>query len=378
MKDYLVMTPGPTPIRENVRQAMMKPISNPDLDPAFFKYYKETVDLFKQLVKTKESAYILSGEGILGLEAACASLIEQGDRVLCIENGIFGKGFGDFVKMYGGEVTYFSGHPQRGIDSNALREFLEKEAPFKLATLVHCETPSGITNNIEAILPLLNERNILSVVDAVSSVGGEAVETDAWGIDILLVGSQKCLSAAPGLTLLTVSESAQQVMDTRKTPIAGYYTNLSVWKNWEEKQWFPYTQPISNIYGLRVALENILGEKDAIKRHARIGNACRQTIIASGLKLFPTTSYSNTVTAIQQPIEIVFQELFEYMRITHKILIAGAFGPLKDKVIRLGHMGENANVEMLAVTLGALQEGLEAQGKQIDINMESYFRMLTK
>jgi len=374
MKDYLVMTPGPTPIRENVRQAMMQPITNPDLDPDFFKFYGDTVTKFKQLVKTEQEAYILCGEGILGLEAACASLIEPGDRVLCIENGIFGKGFGDFVAMYGGEVVYFSGHPQQGIDGNALKTFLKEESDFKIATLVHCETPSGITNPIHEITPLLKEAGILTVVDAVSAVGGEKIETDAWGIDILLVGSQKCLSAAPGLTLLTVSEDAFKTMEARQTPIVGYYTNLLAWKDWEEKQWFPYTQPISDIYGVNVALDNALEDKNLLDRHATLSEACRQTITASGLKLFPENCHSNTVTAIQQPENVDFGKLFSYMKETHKILIAGAFGPLKDKVIRIGHMGENANTEMLYTMFGALQLGLEEQGVHLDVDMQTFFK----
>jgi aspartate aminotransferase-like enzyme len=376
MQNYLIMTPGPTPIRENVRQAMMQPITNPDLDSDFYKFYGETVNLFKDLVKTQNFAYILNGEGILGLEAACASLIEPGDRVLCIENGIFGKGFGDFVEMYGGQVVYFSGHPQKGIDPEALKTFLDEDSAFKFATLVHCETPSGLTNPIHDITPLLKAYGILSVVDAVSAVGGEVIKTDEWAIDILLVGSQKCLSAAPGLTLLTVSPAALDLMENRQVPIKGFYSNILIWKDWEEKQWFPYTQPISAIYGLKVALENALEDKDQLDRHEKLATACRKTIEAAGLKLFPLNSYSNTVTAIQQPSSISFDHLFDYMKVNHKILIAGAFGPLKDKVIRLGHMGENANAQMLSTTFAALQKGLEAQDLSLDIDMKAYFEGL--
>lgn len=368
-----MMTPGPTYIRENVREAMMQPITNPDLDLDFYEFYKETVDLFKALVHTKEDAYILCGEGILGLEAACASLIETGDRVLCIENGIFGKGFGEFVKLYGGEVVYFSGHPQRGIDHEALENFLKEDDDFKFATLVHCETPSGISNPIHLLTPELKEHGIVTVVDAVSAVGGEEMKADAWGIDILLVGSQKCLSAAPGLTLLTVSKEAFALMENRKTPIVGYYTNLLIWKDWYQKQWFPYTQPISNIFALKVALENALGERSLISRHKSLASACRGTLEAAGLKLFPLDSYSNTVTAIQHPEGLNFKSLFNTMKNEHKVLIAGAFGELEGKVIRIGHMGENADKEKLSIMFRALQKSLEAQNIILDIDMKTYF-----
>ncbi|MBN2898559.1 MAG: alanine--glyoxylate aminotransferase family protein [Clostridia bacterium] len=373
MKDYLMMTPGPTTIRENVRRAMMQPITNPDLDGDFFTLYKEVTEQFKQLVDTKEAAYILCGEGILGLEAACASLIEPGDRVLCLENGIFGKGFGDFVEMYGGQVVYFSGHPQKGIDPEALKIFLEKDHDFKMATLVHCETPSGITNPVHLLAPILKEKGILTVVDAVSAVGGEEMHADAWGIDILLVGSQKCLSAAPGLTLVTVSADAIAAMENRKVPIVGFYANLMIWKEWESKQWFPYTQPISDIYGLKVALENALAEDDMVARHRVLAERCRQTVLAAGLELFPIEAYANTVTAVQQPASVDFKQLFNYMKDEYGLLMAGAFGDLEGKVIRIGHMGENANASMLSRMFDVFQKGLEAQGVQLDVDMKQYF-----
>ncbi len=120
------MTPGPTEIHEDVRKAMAQDITNPDLDVKFFEFYKQTCDKLKKLLNTKNDVLILNGEGILGLEAACASLIEPGDRILCIDNGIFGKGFGDFAKIYGGEVTYFEGDYRRSIDLKELEDFFGK------------------------------------------------------------------------------------------------------------------------------------------------------------------------------------------------------------------------------------------------------------
>lgn len=116
MRKPLMMTPGPTQIHEDVLMAMAQNITNPDLDVEFFEYYKDTCDKLKKLLNTNEDVLILNGEGILGLEAACASLIEEGDRVLCIDNGIFGRGFGDFAKIYGAEVVYFEGDYRRAID----------------------------------------------------------------------------------------------------------------------------------------------------------------------------------------------------------------------------------------------------------------------
>lgn len=373
MNRFLMMTPGPTYIREEVRNAMAQPMINPDLDPVFFEFYKTTCKLLQQLMKTQQEVLILAGEGILGLEAACASLIEPGDRVLCIDNGIFGKGFGDFAAMYGGEVTYFRGDYRRPIDREALEQFLQQNDSFKLATVVHCETPSGLTNPVEHICPLLKKHGILTVVDSVSAIGGEALETDQWDIDILLGGSQKCLSAPPGLTFMSISEAAWAAMEKRKSPIRGFYTNLTLWKNWYKEKWFPYTQPVSDLYALNKALELVLQEGSFVEKHQKTAEAVRASLLAAGLELYALEGRSNTVTAVVMPKEISFTALFDDMLQKHNILIAGAFDLLKDKVFRIGHMGENCKEEKLYITLKALNSVLKEAGVPLKGDLHKIF-----
>lgn len=360
MKDLLLMTPGPTYIHEEVRRELSREITNPDLDPAFFELYLDTCSKIKELLKTKNEVLILCGEAILGLEAACASIIEPGDRVLCIDNGIFGRGFGDFASMYGAEVVYFQSDYRKGMDVDALQRFLDDNGSFKMATMVHCETPSGITNPISLVCPLLKRYGIITVVDSVSAIGGEELETDGWEIDMILGGSQKCLSSPPGLTFFSISKSAWDAIQSRKTPIAGYYVNIANWKGWYDKKWFPYTQPISDIYALRKAVERVLEKDDFIKRHRVIGEAVRKSIIASGLELYPLDSFSNTVTTINMPEGVSFTEIFSDMLERHNVLIAGAFDHLKDKVIRIGHMGENCYEGKVYAALKALNDVLRS------------------
>ena len=134
---YKMMTPGPTMVAENVRFARSVETGNPDIDIDFFDYYKETCELYSELLHTKNESLILSGEGILGLEAAVASITEQGDRVLVLDNGVFGKGFADFVSLYGGEPVLYTVDYRREIEVEPLREYLEKDHDCKYATLVH-------------------------------------------------------------------------------------------------------------------------------------------------------------------------------------------------------------------------------------------------
>ncbi len=373
MRIPLIMTPGPTYIHEDVRRALSLEITNPDLDEKFYEFYKNTCISLQDVLKTKNDVLILSGEGILGLEAACASLIEPGDRVLCIDNGIFGRGFGDFAKIYGAEITYFKSDYRRAIRIEELRDFLEKDNNFKVATVVHCETPSGITNPVDKICPLLKEHGIISVVDSVSAIGGEDLRTDDWKMDIVLGGTQKCLSAPPGLTFLSISSDAWNVILNRKQPIMSFYCNLALWKNWYEEKWFPYTQPISDIYGLKKAVERLQQEENAVARHAKLADAVRYSLVNSGIGLYPLDGFSNTVTTVFVPDGIRFKDIYDSMLEEHNVMIAGAFDFLKDKVLRIGHMGENCREEKLYITLKALTQVLGKLGVTLENDIHKLF-----
>ncbi|EPY2306255.1 pyridoxal-phosphate-dependent aminotransferase family protein [Clostridium sporogenes] len=373
MKVPYVMTPGPTMVRENVRMARAMETTNPDLDLQFYDYYKETCEKIGEFLKTKNEVRILSGEGILGLEAACASLTEKGDRILVIDNGIFGEGFADFVEIYGGEVVFFKGDRRRNIDIEKLKDFLDKDSNFKYATVVHCDTPSGVINDISKICPMLKEKGIITVVDSVSAMGGQELKVDEWKIDMVLGGSQKCMSAPPGLSFLSISEDAFKAMEERKTPIASYYCNLLVWKDYYKNKWFPYTPPISDIVGLRAAVDNILEDKDIVLRHNNIAKACREAIVESGLKLYLKQGYSNTVTVLELPKEVEDKALRTYMQDKYNVIVAGSFGYLQGKVIRIGHMGENANIDKMAYTLFALENSLEYLGYKLKESLTEVF-----
>lgn len=374
MKMPLVMSPGPTIINEEVRRALSQTLINPDLDPEFFEFYKEITEKIQKLLKTDNQVLVLSGEGILGLEAACASLIEPGDKVLCIDNGLYGKGFGDFASMYGGEVTYFTCDYRKEIDSENLKEFLEENGGFKVATMVHCETPSGITNPVDKLCPLLKEHGIITVVDSVSGIAGEKLDVDKWKVDIALGGSQKCLSAPPGLCFMSISDDAWNKILNRKTPIAGYYVNLAIWKNWYREKYFPYTQPVNDLYALDASLDIALAEGDwLIEKHSKFAEAVRNTVISAGMELYPLNGFSNTVTAILVPEGIKYEDIFNTLLQKHNVLIAGSYGILKDKVFRIGHMGENCSIDKLFVTFKALDSTLSSLGVKLKVKLHEEF-----
>ncbi len=368
----IIYTPGPTNLRENVRRARALKTTNPDVDVDFVEFYKETCYRFGEIINTKNDCYILSGEGILGLEAACASLTEKGDKVLVLDNGLYGRWFDGFVTMYGGEVTYFSGDYTKEIDVEALSKFLENNNDFKYATVVHCDTPTGVLNPVDKICPLLKSYGILTVVDSVSAMVGEEFKVDKWQIDIALGGSQKAFSAEPGLTMVSISEDARKVMENRETPIVGFYCNLNIWKNYYKDKWFPYTMPISDIISLRIAIDNILeeGKEKVIERHRKIGEATRKAVKEYGLDLFLKNGYSNTVTAVEIPEEIGALNLRNHLNKKYNVLMSTSLDKYEDKLLRIGHMGENANIEDITYVLNAIDKALKDLGfsseKQLD------------
>lgn len=370
---YKIMTPGPTQVKENVRMARSLECTNPDLDEEFVEFYKETCQLISSLLHTQNETLILDGEGILGLEAACASLTEPGDKVLVLDNGIYGKGFADFVSMYGGKPELYTVDDKNPIDPAALEEYLKNNHDYKYATVVHCDTPSGMLNDIGSLCPLLKKYGIMTVVDSVSGMFGEEVWVDDYQIDILCGGSQKAVSAPPGLTFVVVSEDAKKAMAQRKTPIASFYANLKVFEGYYEAKWFPYTMPISDIYGLRAAFDNIAADREMLERHAKIGNACRKAVTEAGLKLHLESGFSNTVTVFDVPEGTTAKEILDTMRKEYNIMLAGSFDTLAGQVIRIGHMGSNANVTDMSETFGALNDTLEKLGVSLKRNIREVF-----
>ena len=211
-------------------------------------------------------------------------------------------------------------------------------------------------NDISRICPLLKKYGIMTVVDSVSAMFGEYVNVDEFQIDLLCGGSQKAVSAPPGLTFVVISDDAKKAMHNRKTPIAAFYANLTIFDGYYEKKWFPYTMPISDIYGLRVAFDNIKNDKDILKRHAQVADKVRTTLKEAGFTFYQNSGFSNTVTVFNVPEGITADYILEEMKKRYGIMLAGSFGEFEGKVIRIGHMGENAYMDKVDEVLKGIME----------------------
>lgn len=373
IQGHWLMTPGPTEVSADVRFAMSQSYTNPDLDPAFLSFYIETAQHFNDFVGNADGeTFLLAGEGILGLEAACASMIEPKDRVLIIENGIFGEGFKDFAQMYGADTCVFSGDRRNALDPEAIEAFISKNGPFKYATLVHCETPSGITNPVDAIGKILRRHNIVSIVDSVSAIGGEAMDMTAYGLDVVLCASQKAFSAPVGITTVSLSKIALERLRQRETAIPSFYANLKLWLNYKEEKWFPYTQPIHLLAAFRIAIDQL--EKEAfISKHEKVAEAVRQTLVSTGLNLFAQSGHANTVTTVLLPQGIDFEDLQQELSQTSGVLVGGGFGFLSNQIFRIGHMGEGADELKIKRLLSALDQSFMHLGYPLEKSLAKEF-----
>ncbi|MGI5949121.1 pyridoxal-phosphate-dependent aminotransferase family protein [Peptoniphilus sp.] len=347
---------GPTSINIKVLKKMGESLTNPDLDPEYEVFHRNMEKKISKLLKTDATSFVMLGEGMLGLEAAVLNLIEEGERALVIYNGIFGEGFADFVKFYGAEPVMYKDDFRRGINLEKLEKFLEKDHDFKIATMVHCETPSGITNDIKGICALLKKYGILTIVDTVSGMGGEEFNFDEFKVDIALGGSQKCLSAPTGLSLITISEDAKEAIKNRKTKVPSFYMNFENYYAYDTSSGFafPYTMNENLVYALNEALDITLS-KDYIGLHKKYANATRDAFTKAGLELYPLDSYSNTVTAVLAPEGHTSGEIFDALK-ERGIMISKGAGELSNKIFRIGHMGNNISHDNFVELFGELDE----------------------
>ncbi len=364
-EDFLLMIPGPIPVHPRIFRAMSMKIM-PHRGEEFNKLFIEQSERMKKIFKTKNDVFLMAGSGTAAMDAAIANIIQPGDKVLCITSGKFGERFRDIVKAYKGTVVELKYEWGSSINIEDVKKALEKDPSIKAVTMVHNETSTGVRNPVAEIGKIVRSTKALLVVDTISSLGGDNIEVDNWGIDLCASGSQKCIGLPPGMCFISVSQRAWDVIE--KTDGTCYYLNLKKYKNNKYKA--PYTQPVSMTYGLKEALDIIdeYGLENWIKKHEKLAKATREAAKTLGLKLFPQdeTTCSNTVTSIKVPEGIDGQELVKLMRENHDIIIAGGQDHLKGKIIRIGHMGSITKKEII-VTMACLQMTLKDLGYKTEL-----------
>jgi pyridoxamine--pyruvate transaminase len=365
------LTAGPTGATPGTLAALGHPILY-HYDPEFLELYADTVELLGRAFATGSTPVILHGEAVLGLEAAAASLITADDTVLNLVSGVFGKGFGYWARRYAKDVVEVEVPYDSAVEASAVREALAANPDVGVVSAVHCETPSGTMNDLEAIGRVVSDHGALLIADAVSSFGGARCDFDAWGADLVVVGPQKCLGGPPGLSMLHVSEAAWDHME--HNPAAPRASMLSI-LDWRHAHLvdrpFPFTPSVSEIYALHACLTQYLDEgREAVeRRHQAAARAARAGAEALGLELWAAdpSICSDTVTALKVPAGLDENEVRARARSESGVMLSGGQGDLRGKVLRIGHMGPTAYPLSPVIALVALGRALRGFGVPADI-----------
>lgn len=338
MKKEYLLTPGPTPLPPQVSLAMAKPIIH-HRTPQFQEILKEASLGLKWAFQTANDVLIISSSGTGAMEAAVINLVSCGDTALVVQGGKFGERWTEIANAYGICLEIINVEWGKAVSPAEIGKKLKSNPQIKAVFTTLCETSTGVDNDIQAIAAVVKESSAVLVVDAISGLGAVDLKTDAWGVDVVVVGSQKGFMLPPGLGFISLSPRAWKLVEASKS--SRYYLDLRKAKKALDKNDTPFTSSITLIIALNEALKIMRqdGLENIFKRHRTMADATRAAMQALGLELFAPTAASNGVTAVKVPAGIDGEKLVKTMRDTYGVTIAGGQAELKGKIFRIAHMG---------------------------------------
>ena len=356
-------TPGPTPVPEDIVEAMSEPMIN-HRGPEFLELFTEITDKLKRVFMTRNDLYVLTASGTGSLEAAIVNTLSPGDQVLGVSAGSFGDRFCDAAEAYGAEVRRLEFEWGEPIDPEGVRDALRETPEIKAVLITHNETSTGVTHDLETIAGIVKgEFQKLLLVDAVSSLGCVALPVDGWNCDLVGTASQKGFMIPPGLSFISISRDGWEAQ--KRATMPRFYFDLAVAQQYLDNGQTPWTPNLSAMYGLRLALDKMLGEgmENIFDRHASIGHFTRSGVVEMGLELLCQDELraSNTVTAIRIPAGVDGAKLVGLMRTEEDVVLAGGQGKLARDIFRIGHLGFVTKEDIIEV-LEALKRVLPKVG----------------
>jgi aspartate aminotransferase-like enzyme len=337
-KRYL-LTPGPTPVPPEVLAELAKPVIH-HRERDFREIYERCLLRLQEVYRTKNDVLMFTTSGTGAFESAVANLTSAGDRQLVLSAGNFGERWAGMAKAFGADLVHARLEWGETPEPEDLRAALADAGEVKVVYLTHSETSTGVVCDVQALAAVAKEAGALVVVDAVSSLGAVPLESDLWGIDVVVSGSQKALMCPPGLAFASVSAAALATSANATSP--RYVMDWERTRKGQAKLDAPFTPAVSLVRALDVALGLLLAEglEAAFDRHARLGRACREGAKAMGLELFsPDDERSAVVTAIRAPDGVDSTEVVKGLRDRFGMTIANGQGDLKGKLFRIGHIG---------------------------------------
>jgi alanine-glyoxylate transaminase / serine-glyoxylate transaminase / serine-pyruvate transaminase len=362
LKETLLMGPGPSTVPPSVYEALAAPTIG-HLDPSFIAIMDKVKSQLKQLANTENRLTLpMSGTGSAGMETCFVNLVEPGDRVLVLTNGVFGVRMQDVAARYGAEVDSLDFDWGTPVDPDAVRAKLST-SKYKIVALVHAETSTGVMNPASEIGEIIRQSGALYVLDTVTSLGGIPVLMDEWGVDALYSGTQKCLSCPPGLAPVSFSDNAVAALDARSSKVPSWYLDLGMIKNyWEgSKRVYHHTAPINMIYGLFEAMHLILKEglPSVYERHMNAHQLLVDGLKSLGLEMLVEKAFRlPMLNAVKIPESVDEASVRSRLLNDHQIEIGAGLGPLTGKIWRVGIMGYTAQPGFVARFLDALAKTL--------------------
>lgn len=367
----ILMGPGPSDVSPRVLAALARPTIG-HLDPAFQTFMEDTKAALSRLFNAPDHACIpLPAPGTAGMEAAMMNLLEPGDRCVVAVNGAFGGRMADMAGRAGATVVTVDHEWGQPVDPARVEAALA-EAPTKVLAFVHAETSTGARSDAAALCGLARKHGALSVVDCVTSLGGIGVDVAAWDADFVYSGTQKCLSAPPGLSPVAISKRAQAAIQGRKEKVRNWLLDFNlIMAYWggDGGRTYHHTAPINALYGLHESLVAIFeeGVQAASVRHARMHEALAAGVEAAGLTFLVEAKWRlPQLNAVIVPDGVDEAAVRAHVLKRWDLEIGAGLGPLKGKVWRIGLMGASATPWHVRLCLTALCEALAAQGHAVD------------
>jgi len=373
-----LMIPGPVDVWEDTLDVMGQPII-PHYGDEWIRLYWETIELVKKAFQTQNDVYILVSSGSGAIDACLGSMYYSGEKVALVSNGPFANRTLEILRGYGIEAVCIEGEWGKSADVDAVAQVLASEPDIAGLAVVANETGTGVINPVKELATLAHAHDIPIFVDAVSAMGGYDLPVDDWGLDAVVTSANKCLESPPGVGLISLSERAWKLIDAKKDDRHhGWYTNLSIWKEYvEDPHWgpwhpYPVTMATNVILALRASLKRII-EQETLEGHwARF--AWAQRLVRAGLKnigfkpVAVEEDASPTVTSFWKRDDMEVSDLVEFMGKEHGFMMAGATGDLAGRVFRVSHMGKASTKEYLIPCLLGIEDFLRT-AKGVDVPM---------
>ena len=358
------MGPGPSDVYPEVLAAMAKPTIG-HLDPAFVEFMDELNELLRYTLQTDNTVTLpISAPGSAGMECCLVNLLEAGDKVVIASNGVFGGRMLEIARRCGArpvEIGFEWGTP---VDPDKVEDVLKAHPDAVVLAFVHAETSTGVRSDAETLCKLARDYDCLSIVDAVTSLGGIELCVDDWGIDAIYSGTQKCLSAPPGLSPVSFNDAAMAKVKSRKTPPQSWFLDLNLLTGYwgpGAKRAYHHTAPINMLYALHEALRILKREglENAWSRHAGNHQKLRAGLEAMGLEFYVDAEYRlPQLNAVVVPDGVDEAAVRAYLLNEYNLEIGAGLGPLAGKIWRIGLMGASSSEKHIALCLEGLQAAL--------------------